>query len=352
MEYGTGSTNLTARGGLEAADPLTWSVSMMVTRADGAVREAPLHNTTDPLLSTCVWARARVGTVHWDMCTYPPKVDRWVSAAVQRTGCWLECTDVEWMLGVLSRSRLAQLVDVGGNIGFYTCAAAAAGHAVTVFEPSLDNGGHLLASVRRNGWRHVRLFSLCVSDASAPCELSGHRDNQGALQHSIGSESNRRPWRSTRDGQQQMRGTAVNRFAALGRSRPTGWRPGMVTTMAVRIDEVLPPSPRPLFLKVDIEGGECAAFRGMASFLNRSASIIGALVEFDKSRACCEELIAPPVPQVSPAGAFWTLAVGHGLCAYLAPAAHLPHVRPTTLANLCKLRGAAKQLNLRWEPCH
>ena len=57
----------------------------------------------DPL-STCVWARARVASVSWEMCTYPRSVDRWVSAAVQRTGCWLECRDVEWMLEVLSKA--------------------------------------------------------------------------------------------------------------------------------------------------------------------------------------------------------------------------------------------------------
>lgn len=97
----------------------------------------------DPL-STCVWAQARVASVSWQMCTYPRSVDRWVSTAVQRTGCWLECRDVEWMLEVLSkaaqshdpgRASDAELLDIGGNIGFYTLAAAAAGHRVNVFEP-------------------------------------------------------------------------------------------------------------------------------------------------------------------------------------------------------------------------
>ena len=143
-------------------------------------------NWSTPSLSTCVWARASVGSSSWDMCTYPKSVDRWVSAAVQRTGCWIECADVEWMLGILAHYPGSELLDLGGNIGFYTHAAAASGHASAVFEPSPDNAMHLLATVRQNGWRHVRLFTLCASDSATPCSLSGHRDNQGSLSHDIG----------------------------------------------------------------------------------------------------------------------------------------------------------------------
>jgi FkbM family methyltransferase len=258
------------------------------------------------------------------MCTYPKSVDRWVSAAVQRTGCWIECADVEWMLSVLGRWPSSELLDLGGNIGYYTAAAAAAGHAVNVFEPSPDNTMHLLATVRQNAWHHVRLFALCVSDMSGPCALSGHRDNQGSLQHDMGlvlSDGARRP-----------------------PARPTGWRRGVVTTMATRVDDALPPRAPHTFIKVDIEGSECAAFRGMRTLLNESTAIIGALVEFDKIN-CCSELVSWP------AGAFWILAHRHGLCAYQAPVAKPVHVRPTPLRRLCELRGGKHQLNLRWEPC-
>ena len=118
-----------------------------------------------------------------------------------------------------------------------------------------------------------------------------------------------------------------------------------MTTMAVRVDDVLPPRLRPTFVKVDIEGSECAAFRGMRSLLNQSRSIIGALIEFDKSHACCLELIAPT------SGAFWILHHRHGLCAYQAPIAKPVHGQPTPLHNLCGLHSGVKQLNLRWQPC-
>jgi FkbM family methyltransferase len=288
--------------------------------------QAAANTTTQHALSTCVWARARVGTAGWDMCTYPRSVDRWVSAAVQRTGCWIECADVEWMLTLLGRWPRSELLDLGGNIGFYTGAAAAAGHAVRVFEPSPDNAMHLLATVRQNAWRHVRLFTLCVSDASGPCALSGHRDNQGSLQHDMGSPP------------------AVSGARRPPASRPAGWRRGAVTTMATRVDDVLPPRQQPTFLKVDIEGSECAAFRGMRTLLNSSTAIVGALVEFDKI-SCCSELISQP------SGAFWVLAHRHGLCAYQAPVAKPVHARPTPLSNLCELRGGKHQLNIRWETC-
>lgn len=284
-----------------------------------------MKNGTHVPLANCVWAIARAGTATWTMCTYPKAVDRWISAAIQTTGCFaLECDDVLWMLGVMRRWPHSELLDLGGNIGFYSLAAAADGHSVVVFEPSPDNVVHLLASARANSFRNVRVFSLCVSDTTGPCELGGHRDNQGALLHSIGSS------------------------AGSFRSRPTGWRRGLVTTMAVRVDDVLPPRVLPTFLKMDIEGGECEAFRGMRHVLNESASsiFIGALIEFDKSRACCHELV-----DGAAGGAFWLLKTRHGLCPYLAYANQAAHKHATRLDQLCEIRGGAKQLNLRWEPC-
>lgn len=299
------------------------------------------NGTLVPALSTCVWARARVGaTTAWDMCTYPRSVDRWVSGAVQRSGCWIECSDVDWMLRMLAAHKDSELLDFGGNIGFYTGAAAAAGHAVSVFEPSPDNAMHLLATVRHNGWRHVTLFTLCVSDSMSPCVLSGHRDNQGSLQHDMG-------YAVAGAGGSGGGAAPTTAGAALTRAakHPKGWRRGMVTTMAVRVDDVLPPRARPTFLKIDIEGSECAAFRGMVRLLNESERIIGALVEFDKSHKCCNELIQ------SPTGAFWMLSHRHGLCAYQAPIARSAHLSHTSLSSLCELHGSSKQLNLQWKPC-
>ena len=76
---------------------------------------------------SCVWATARVANTSWYMCTYPAQLDKYVSGPIQRSGCWLECEDVVWMQTVLRHFPNSQLLDVGGNIGFYTLAAAAVG---------------------------------------------------------------------------------------------------------------------------------------------------------------------------------------------------------------------------------
>ena len=76
---------------------------------------------------SCVWATARVANTSWYMCTYPAQLDKYVSGPIQRSGCWLECQDAMWMQIVLRRFPNSQLLDVGGNIGFYTLAAAAVG---------------------------------------------------------------------------------------------------------------------------------------------------------------------------------------------------------------------------------
>ena len=273
-------------------------------------------NATGDALLSCVWATARTpAPSEWSMCTYPGPLDKYVSRAVQATGCWLECDDVTWMQRLLRSTTSPLLIDVGGNIGFYTLAAAAAGSAVAVFEPHPVNALHLLSSVRRNSFRSVQLHTLCVSDAVAPCTLGEHKTNQGALKHSTAE--------------------AISALAPEA---------AKYRTMAVPLDAVLPPPRRPTFLKVDIEGDECKAFRGMTRLLNASAgTFVGALIEFDKIK-CCEELVAP-------SGAFWVLQQRHGLCAYVARVARPAQTTPTPLASLCSIRRNGRQINLRWQRC-
>ena len=51
------------------------------------------------------------------------------------------------------------------------------------------------------------------------------------------------------------------------------------------LDSVLPPTTRPVFIKLDVEGAECAVVHGMRNFLRDSAQIIGFLMEVSQSRA-------------------------------------------------------------------
>lgn len=224
------------------------------------------------------------------------------------------------MQQLLQKWHPSQLIDIGGNIGFYSLAAAAIGSEAVIFEPSPLNVLHMVSSLRRNGFRGVRLNTLCVSDAPSLCAIGTHGNNQGALRHNMRSyDPNISP-------------TSLIQLAASN-------------TMAVAVDNVLPPQHRNTFVKLDIEGGECAAFRGMRHLLNHSTNIVGVLVEFDKSFACCKELVSPS------SGGFWMLEARHGLCAFQAPVARPVHTTPTPLAALCKIRPSGRQLNLRWERC-
>ena len=88
----------------------------------------------------CVWTNAHVGRTSWRMCVYGSH-DLDISNSIRRHGCY-ECAMVGRMLATLRRQEQeprVKLVDLGGNIGTYTLAAAAAGFDVDVFEPVPDN---------------------------------------------------------------------------------------------------------------------------------------------------------------------------------------------------------------------
>jgi len=262
----------------------------------------------------CVWATARAPSLNltWPMCTFPAHVDLHLSSPIQRHGC-VECSDIAFMLGLMQPHKAAFLVDLGSTIGMYALAAAAAGHSVVAFEPVPANAVRLLSSLRRNHWsRRVHLHAMCLSDRPGLCHLDFSDHNQGSVRHRIEEAT-----------------TPVQ--AAL-------------SSAAVRLDDVLPPQRRPVFIKMDLEGSECRALSGMSSFLNGSSPIVGALFEWDKSAHCCKRLLAP-------VGAFAVLEQEHGLCAYIQQDG--TGWRPVQPASgLCSLHvRAGVQVNLRWLPC-
>lgn len=83
---------------------------------------------------------------------------------------------------------------------------------------------------------------------------------------------------------------------------------------------LIPPQPaeRPIFLKMDVEGGECRALRGLRDFLRTPHNIIGALIETGQpaTQACCKELTAPN-------GAFDLLYTRYKLCPRVWPSLFL-----------------------------
>ena len=245
----------------------------------------------------CVWAAARVpAALHpWAMCTFDKRIDTWVSRRIQEGGCF-ECEHVDSMLQIMKAHRRGRffprtciagaessgplLVDVGGNIGMFSLAAAASCFEAIAFEPVPINAHKIMTSSRLNNMTgRLHVYTVGASDEFGFFNM-GHAEhgNQGRNQGEV----------------------SLSPSARLGDVR--------IPMAPLQAALPLEPSGRPVFVKMDVEGGECRALRGMRAYLER-ANIIGMLIEtgHPSTRACCSELVAP-------GGAFHTLRTRHRLC--------------------------------------
>jgi len=125
------------------------------------------------------------------------------------------------------------VLDLGAHIGTFALAAAAAGCAVLAVEASLANATLLRASASANRFRDLRVVTAAVSDRPGTVRFCP-----------------RGPW-----------GHVAMAAADL---------PGQ-TVLAVTVDELLTEMglPAPALVKMDIEGSEVAALRGMRRLLER-----------------------------------------------------------------------------------
>ena len=258
----------------------------------------------------------------WRMCTHA-SADRFISSSIQRHGCF-ECTEIRRLLATLRRNSSTLLLDLGGNIGMHSLAAAAHGHDAIVFEPVPDNVALMLASVRANNFHgRIHVFPLCVGATGGQgCHLGTHFRNQGKLEHRIYSEP-------------QM-------GADLTFPKQMSWqRSTLVTSVAVTVDDFVTPPRRPLLIKMDVENTECQAFRGMKRLLTHS-QVVGLQIEAKSIIAgCCAEVIKAPT------GAFSILSKQHGLCAYVNQ-----NREPTPIDAICRLRyNGIDEINLFWQAC-
>lgn len=205
------------------------------------------------------------------MCLYNPKDDKIVSGNIYTKGIW-EGSMVKHMIGALREHPNSTLLDIGGNIGYYTLAAAAAGFSVNVFEPVPTNAAMIQQSIERNHFTTIRLHTSALDAQTGELGMGTNSNNQGGVKHRSGVVTS---------------GTMLPAF---------------------RLDDVLAFEERPVYIKIDIEGGECNALRGMQRFISKTATIIGVNMEFAQSRTkCCAEW-------TSPGGFFDTLHNKHRLC--------------------------------------
>lgn len=133
----------------------------------------------------------------------------------------------------------AVVLDIGANIGYYTLlAAAAVGETgqVIAFEPSTDNCALLAQSVARNYFHNVTIY--CQAAADRNCRVAfGMDDSNGGISVTeplIPTES----------------------------------------VEAVVLDTVLQDGPRVDLVKMDIEGAEGLALRGMKEYLRRHRPVL------------------------------------------------------------------------------
>jgi FkbM family methyltransferase len=265
----------------------------------------------------CVWEQARLGQWAFSMCTYFRAVDVVISREVHLHGCY-ECDSLRAMTDALlqqtviaaqaapRRPRRRLLLDVGGNIGMYALTAAAAGVEAHVFEPVPLNALKILASTRKNNFSNLHLYTMGASNKFGAFAMATNGVNQGYLPH--------RPLETTHN-------------------------PARVALPVAPLQDVLPRSVfegSDIFLKMDVEGSECYALRGMTKVLLR-ASIVGALIETVnlETLACVDELVTPPH------GAFHLLHTRHGLCPH--DADRLPRRIPITYSRMGSLAAERMQ---------
>ena len=164
--------------------------------------------------------------------------DRAVGARLRRRGVWAAA---ETELCKREIKPGMHVLDVGANIGYFTLLFARlvgpTGH-VHAFEPEPRNFELLQRNIARNGYTNVTAVPKAVSRTSGSQRLYKSPDNLG--DHRL------------------AHGTA-------GRDS--------IDVSVVALDELLPGDARVDFIKLDIQGAECAAVQGARQLIARSTPL-------------------------------------------------------------------------------
>jgi FkbM family methyltransferase len=182
----------------------------------------------DRVMPGGLWVRLRLPWSDSLEIVVPPFGDN-IGDYVQATGAYFP-ESFELSLGLLEPG--AQVLDLGAHLGTFSLAAAARGHDVVSLEASPRNAEFLRASARANGFDRMRIVEVAVSDAA---------------------------------------GTVRFRPEGAWGQITEGWSPGVVDVQAQPVSQVLRELDldRVDFVKLDVEGSEIAAIRGMHDLLAR-----------------------------------------------------------------------------------
>lgn len=131
-----------------------------------------------------------------------------------------------------------RFIDVGANLGYYTCLALKHGLPVVAFEPQPQNLACLYRNLEANGWEdRAEVFPLALSDHSGLLSLFGASGPSASLVKGWAGYSSRHVQR-----------VPVSTLDKLVAGRFAGER---------------------LVVKIDVEGAEFGVLKGAASMLGR-----------------------------------------------------------------------------------
>ena len=139
----------------------------------------------------------------------------------------------------------AVFLDIGGNVGWFSTFAAAAGHRTETFEPMASNSALIKQSIKANpGFKErLSLHEHGLTDGETTnCGFITSSTNQGDGQIACGSELERK---------KAEQGVVSKAFQLK------------------RLDDVLQHVPRIDVVKIDVEGHELQALRGGEKMLRK-----------------------------------------------------------------------------------
>jgi len=180
----------------------------------------------------------------FEMSIYDPKSD-FVSSFIHKDGCW-ECDLLKKMLHALSTYPDSYFLDVGGNIGMWTLAAANAQKETFTIEPLKENYSRFCESVNKNSFNdRVHLLTTAATQTEQVFRLIIPYKNKGGT--SVVPV--------TPDYAEKVNRDAVN------------------IIKGVTIDSFNFPTDSPVVMKMDVEGHELQALLGALEFM-REANIV------------------------------------------------------------------------------
>lgn len=182
--------------------------------------------------------------------TGPARGNKWVVGSAIH-GCWLGIYERRKARLFASYIKPGMTVyDIGGHVGFYSLIASRLAGNVFTFEPSPRNLAYLRRHVDLNDVRNVTVIDAAVSDHTGNATFDEHRTSE------------------------------TGRLSSDGR----------LTVKTVAIDSLN--LPKPDIIKMDIEGGESVALRGMRSTLAHKPTLFLATHGEALERDCCAFLIS------------------------------------------------------------